>query len=180
MRGNVSSCSSSGQRKLRCRFQCRRKAQFRSHVSSEKGYIQTREEEGSPNTLVGDEERKMSEMDENMGTPVATVDRPGPENDTSKLLAALGYIIGIVALVAILIDPYKNEKFVKFHAVQALAIWVGWFAVSVVSVIPILGWIISAVGWIALLVFAIMGAVKAFQSEYWEMPVVYGLVKNYM
>ncbi|HAL30294.1 MAG TPA: hypothetical protein DCP20_06220 [Coriobacteriia bacterium] len=91
-----------------------------------------------------------------------------------------GYLVGIVALIAILIEPYKNERFVKHHAMQALAIWVGWILVSVVSAIPVIGWIISAVGWIALLVFAIMGAVKAFQSEMWEMPVVYNLIKQYI
>lgn len=101
-------------------------------------------------------------------------------SNTGKLLAALGYLVGIVALVAILIEPYKNERFVKHHAIQALAVWVGWILVSVVSVIPVIGWIISAVGWIALLVFSIMGAVKAFQSEMWEMPVIYNIVKQYI
>jgi uncharacterized membrane protein len=101
-------------------------------------------------------------------------------SDTGKILAALGYLVGIVALIAILIEPYKNERFVKHHAIQALAVWVGWILVSVVSVIPVIGWIISAVGWIALLVFSIMGAVKAFQSEMWEMPVIYNIVKQYI
>ncbi len=101
-------------------------------------------------------------------------------SDTGKILAALGYLVGIVALVAILIEPYKNERFVKHHAIQALAVWVGWILVSVVSAIPVIGWIISAVGWVALLVFSIMGAIKAFQSEMWEMPVVYNIVKQYI
>lgn len=101
-------------------------------------------------------------------------------SDTGKILAALGYLVGIVALIALLIEPYKNERFVKHHAVQALAVWVGWILVSVVSAIPVIGWIISAVGWVALLVFSIMGAIKAFQSEMWEMPVVYNIVKQYI
>ncbi|MHB1451258.1 MAG: DUF4870 domain-containing protein [Coriobacteriia bacterium] len=101
-------------------------------------------------------------------------------SDTGKILAAIGYLVGIVALIALLIEPYKNERFVKHHAVQALAIWVGWILVSVVSAIPVIGWIISAVGWVALLVFSVMGAIKAFQSEMWEMPVVYNLVKQYI
>lgn len=122
----------------------------------------------------------MSEMDENMGATVATTDRPGPENDTSKLLAALGYIIWIVALIAILIDPYKEEKFVKFHAVQALGLAVGWLVASVVTAVPVIGWILGPIAYVAMLVFAIMGAVKAFQSEYYEMPVIYGLVKSYI
>ena len=111
------------------------------------------------------------------GTPAPSGDAP---SDTGKILAALGYLVGIVALIAILIEPYKNEKFVRHHAVQALGIWVGWILVSVVSAIPVIGWIISAIGWVALLVLTIMGAVKAFQGEYYEVPVVYGVVKNYI
>ncbi len=113
-----------------------------------------------------------------MAAPVG--DRPGPASDTSKLLAAFGYIVGLVALIAILIDPYKDEKFVKFHAVQALALWVVGIVISFVSVIPIIGWIIAFVGGIAVFIFAIMAAIKAFQGEYYEMPVVYNFVKQYM
>ncbi|MRR12083.1 DUF4870 domain-containing protein [bacterium] len=109
--------------------------------------------------------------------PVVGSDAP---SDTGKILAAIGYLVGIVALIAILIEPYKNEKFVRHHAIQALAIWVGWIIISVVSAIPVIGWIVAAVGWIALLVFSIMGLIKAFQGEYWEMPVVYNLVKQYI
>ncbi len=107
---------------------------------------------------------------------------PGSDvpSDTGKILAAIGYLVGIVALIAILIEPYKNERYVRHHAVQALGIWVGWIAISIVSAIPIIGWIVAAVGWVVLLVFSIMGAIKAFQGEMWEMPVVYGLVKQFI
>ena len=107
-------------------------------------------------------------------------DSAGPASDTSKLLAAIGYIVGIVALVAILIEPYKDEKFVKFHAIQALGLWVAGAVIGVVGVIPIIGWIVALVGGIAIFVFAIIGAVKAFQGEYYEVPVVYNLVKQYI
>jgi uncharacterized membrane protein len=111
------------------------------------------------------------------GTPVPGGDAP---SDTGKILAALGYLVGIVALIAILIEPYKNEKFVRHHAIQALGIWVGWILISVVSAIPVIGWIIAAIGWVALLVLTIMAAVKAFQGQYYEVPVVHGIVKQYI
>lgn len=102
--------------------------------------------------------------------------RPGPASDNSKLLAALGYIIWPVALIALLLEEYKNEKFVKFHAVQALAInLVGWIIASVSSMIPFLG-----ILGVAVLVVAIMGLIKAFQAEYWQVPVVYDVVKGYI
>ena len=109
--------------------------------------------------------------------PVAGSEGP---SDTGKLLAAIGYIIGIVALIAILIEPYKSEKFVRHHAVQALGLWVAGLVLGIVSQVPIIGWIIGAVGWVALVVVAIMGAIKSFQGEWWEVPLIYPIVKQYI
>lgn len=95
---------------------------------------------------------------------------PGSEN--SKILAGIGYIIWVVALVALLIDPYKDESFVKVHAIQALGLWV---IVVVVGWIPFVGWLISLV----VLVFAIIGAINAFQGRYYEIPVLGGLLKGW-
>lgn len=105
---------------------------------------------------------------------------PASGGDTAKLLAVFGYLTGIVALIAILIEPYKDDTFVRHHAMQALALAVAWILDSVVYAIPVLGWIAGPIISIALLVFAIMGAVKAWQGEMWEMPVVYGVVKQYI
>ena len=84
-------------------------------------------------------------------------------------------------------EPYKNERFVKHHAVQAIGLWLAGVVFSVgatiVGVIPIIGWIIAlliGLASIGLFVLAIMGAIKAFQGEMWEMPVLYGIVKSYI
>lgn len=103
----------------------------------------------------------------------------GP-SDTGKILAGIGYLTGIVALIAILIEPYKNETFVRLHAFQALALCVVMIVAGILNVIPLLGQIIWLVASIAVFVFAIIGAVKAFQGQRYEMPVVYGLIKNYI
>lgn len=112
-----------------------------------------------------------------VGPPPAGGDAP---SDNGKIFAALGYIVWIVALIAILMEPYKNEKFVRHHAMQALGLWVVGIAAGIVSVIPYVGWILGMVMWLAVAVFAIMGAIKAFNNEYWEMPIVYNVVKNYI
>jgi len=101
-------------------------------------------------------------------------------SDTGKILAGIGYLTGIVALIAILIEPYKNEKFVRQHALQALALYVVMVVASILNVIPILGQIIWLVAWVAVAVFAIIGAIKAFQGQSYEMPLVYGFIKNYI
>ncbi|MBN1192668.1 MAG: DUF4870 domain-containing protein [Coriobacteriia bacterium] len=109
--------------------------------------------------------------------PAAGGDAP---SDNGKIFAALGYIVGIVALIAILMEPYKNEKFVRHHAIQAIALWVGWIVASVITAIPYVGWVAGPIIYIALLVFAVMGCIKAFNNEMWEMPLVYNLVKQYI
>ena len=48
---------------------------------------------------------------------------PAPLNDTNKLLAALSYPIWIIALIMILTDASKNDKFVRYHGWQGL--WIG-------------------------------------------------------
>jgi uncharacterized membrane protein len=103
----------------------------------------------------------------------AEVMRAGPASDASKWLAALSYVFVIVAVIALLIEPYKDEEFVRFAAIQAIAlqlvIWVvGW--------IPVVGWIIALVA----LVFSIIAIVKAIGNEYYEVPVVYGFVKGWI
>lgn len=111
--------------------------------------------------------------------PVAAPGGDAP-SDTGKILAGIGYLTGIVALIAILIEPYKNEKFVRQHALQALALYVVMIIASILNVIPVIGQIIWLVAWIAVAVFAIIGAIKAFQGQEYEMPMVYGFIKQYI
>jgi uncharacterized membrane protein len=113
--------------------------------------------------------------------------RPGPASDTSKILAAVGYIFWPVALVTILIDPYKDEKFTKFHGTQALGLWVAWailgIGLSILAAIPFVGWILGILGflaWIAAVVYAIVLAIQAFQGNYMEIPLIYGFIKGYV
>jgi len=98
--------------------------------------------------------------------------RPAPATDSSKLLAALGYVFPIIAFVVLFIDPYKNEKFVRFHAVQAIALWV----IGLTWWIPLVGWVLSLLAFVG----AVVGLIKAFQGQYWEVPVVYGVVKGFV
>ncbi len=57
-----------------------------------------------------------------------------------KLWAALGYPIFIIALIMLFIEGKKDRPFIKYHAVQALAVNVViWIVVIVLGFIPIVG-----------------------------------------
>lgn len=104
-------------------------------------------------------------------------DASGPVNDTSKLLAAFGYVIWPVALISLLLEPYKNEKWLRSHAVQALGLGVAvWVVSAVLTPLYGLGGLVGLAGF----VYQIILAVKAYQGESFEVPVVHGIVKQYI
>ena len=104
-------------------------------------------------------------------------DASGPASDNSKIFAALGWVIWPVALVAMLMEPYKNEKWLKAHAVQALALnLVIWVLSAATMPILGLGGVVGLVGF----VYTIILAIKAYNGESLEVPVIYGFVKSYI
>lgn len=117
-----------------------------------------------------------------VGPPPAGGDAP---SDTGKIIAALGYITGIAAIIGLLMEPYKNERLVKFHSVQAIGFYLAMVVVNIVITVlsavsgGILGLLWLLVG-PAMLVIAVLAAVKAYKGEYWEMPLVYNFVKQYI
>jgi uncharacterized membrane protein len=87
-------------------------------------------------------------------------------NDQDKLMAALSYPIGIVAIVILLVQDMKNRPFQKYHAVQALAVNVILIVLSIV-----LGWtVVLACLPLLLWLVTLYWAYKAYQGEYFEIP----------
>jgi uncharacterized membrane protein len=115
-----------------------------------------------------------------------------------NITALIGYIFGIVALVLVFIE--KDNKFVRFHALQSVL----WFVVYIVSIIglAIVGGIISVIlaqisgalatiaslllmllylglffGFIGGLIFA---AIKAFGNNEFKLPVVGNMAQKWV
>jgi uncharacterized membrane protein len=97
-----------------------------------------------------------------------------------KLWAALSYPIFIVALIMLLVEGKKNRPFIKFHAVQALALNVGVWLVEII--LGILTGILShglgilgvALGCIRPFIWLLLlwPAYLAYMGKYFEVPVV--------
>jgi len=115
-----------------------------------------------------------------------------------NITALIGYIIGIIALVLIFIE--KDNKFVRFHALQSV-IWsvIMWVAVFVVAIVgTILTMVLSSVngtlggivGLIAMLLYLgvfiawigglIYGAIKSYGGDMTKLPFVGGLVEKWV
>jgi uncharacterized membrane protein len=89
----------------------------------------------------------------------------------ANVAALLCYVLGLVTgLIFYLIE--KENKFVRFHAMQSMVVFGGLFVISVVAgVIPGLGLIISPIIFILQFILWIVLMVKAYQGEKFKLPV---------
>ncbi len=101
---------------------------------------------------------------------------------TSNVAGALSYIV-IVGIVFLIIDPYKRDRFVRFHAFQAI-----FFTVAVIIISIILGILMSGtlflggmfslmlgIYWIfrlAVFICWIFLVFKAYNNEMFKLPVI--------
>jgi uncharacterized membrane protein len=100
------------------------------------------------------------------------------ENVAGALCYVLGLITGIVFLV---LAPYNQSKFVRFHAFQAIFFHVAFIALIIVQTIIsfVLPWslqmivsLLSFVIWLGGVGVWILLLVKAYQGEKFKLPVI--------
>ena len=108
---------------------------------------------------------------------------PKPFNDEDKIHLFLAYF-GLLSLIPFLMFKDKKEdpqkEYVYWHARQGLALAIAIFVLciptAIISIIPIIGWIIGCLGWILIMVLffggSIMGWIKAFGGQKWEIPMI--------
>jgi uncharacterized membrane protein len=101
-----------------------------------------------------------------------------PEN----VAGALSYLTFLPAILFLTLDPYRKNRFVRFHSVQCLLLWAATilFAIAlklasvVLFIVPVLGpllvLLVSTVIVLAALVIWLVLVVKAFQGVMFKLP----------
>ena len=97
---------------------------------------------------------------------------PPATGGEDKVVAIVAYLTLIGFLVAIIIHMNKKTKLGAFHLRQMLGFILTSFAVIVLVVIPIIGWLLIPVFYICMLVLWILGLVAAINGQMKPMPVV--------
>ena len=103
-----------------------------------------------------------------------------------RLWAALGYPIGLVALILLFIEDKKQRPFIKFHAVHALVLTVIYIVIAIVigvlraifdrltlGLCGLAGCLVPIL-WLALF----WPAILAYQGKYFEIPLVTGFIRD--
>jgi uncharacterized membrane protein len=90
------------------------------------------------------------------------------ENVAGLLTYVLGFVTGIIFL---LIE--KDNKFVRFHAMQSIVVFGAFFVISLVlNVVPVIGTIVSVLILppLSLIVWIVL-MVKAYQGNCYKLPI---------
>jgi uncharacterized membrane protein len=123
-----------------------------------------------------------------------------------NVAAALGYPIGIIAIISLIME--KENRFVKFHALQSILLHVAFFVIAmglmiifmiigvvlgvaasaadssagggIVGLFGTLSFLIYIVCFIAYVAALIMAAVKAYQGNLYKIPVIGGMADKWI
>ena len=103
-------------------------------------------------------------------------------NVAGLLTYILGFITGIIFLV---IEPYKNDKFVRFHAFQSIffnvALVVFWIAYMIIvsvlgfvtlGILAVLMGLVGLIITLAILAYWIFLMYKAYNHELYKIPFI--------
>lgn len=113
-------------------------------------------------------------MEENIETKTTTVKKTELGID-ENLEGALCYFAGILTGVLFLILE-KDNKFVKFHAVQSIVVSIVAIVVltvvgTILLFIPIIGWLIDILLYLGAFCIWLLLMYKAYQGEKFKLPI---------
>lgn len=87
-----------------------------------------------------------------------------------KILGAIAYI-SLLCLIPLL--GKRNSEFAQFHGKQGLVLVIAWFALMILGMVPLIGWmIILPFGTIALILASVWGIVNALSGKMVDIPVI--------
>lgn len=84
----------------------------------------------------------------------------------TSIFAYLGIIFWLIGFLA------GDKEGAKFHLNQGLVLFIASFIISLLSIIPFVGIVISCVGYVAYLVFVVMGIISACKDEEKPLPLI--------
>jgi uncharacterized membrane protein len=90
----------------------------------------------------------------------------GEVTQDDKLWALLSWLIWIVALIALLMEDKKSRPFIRYNAVQSLALAVVGWVLSLVLSFIFVGCVIG----VAWLVYVIILAIQSYQGKWVTIP----------
>jgi len=104
---------------------------------------------------------------------------PAVENEQEirdgKFFAIISYV-SFLCIITLALK--KNNKFALYHAKQGLVLFVMEVAAFILSIIPLLGWLIGVLGYTLFLLVSLWGIMQASLGIYCRIPFVTKISEN--
>ncbi len=91
------------------------------------------------------------------------------EIQEGKFFAIISYI-SLLCIVSLVLK--KDNKFALYHAKQGLVLFVFEVAGFILSIIPILGWLIRIFGLVIFILVSLWGILQALMGNYNRFPLI--------
>jgi len=91
------------------------------------------------------------------------------EIQEGKFFAVISYI-SFLCVIALILK--KHNRFALYHAKQGLVIFVFEVVAFILSIIPLLGWLIRIAGFLIFSIASLWGILRAFSGNDARIPVV--------
>lgn len=105
-------------------------------------------------------------MEEQHVPPTGSTAQAGED----KTIAVISYLTLIGLIIAFVMNSNKKYPFASYHIRQSLGLTLCSIVLSMIGVIPILGWLVSIFGLFFLLYLWIMGIINALNQEAKPVP----------
>jgi len=91
------------------------------------------------------------------------------EIEEGKFFAVISYI-SFLCIISLVLK--KDNKFSLYHAKQGLVLFVFEVVCFIVSIIPILGWLIGILGSVIFALFSLWGILQVLMGNFNRFPVI--------
>jgi len=92
-----------------------------------------------------------------------------------RFFAVISYV-SFLCIITLLLK--KNNNFALYHAKQGLVLFVMEVVAFILSIIPLLGWLIGIFGYMLFLLLSLWGIMQAALGIYCRIPVITEISEN--
>ena len=115
-------------------------------------------------------------------TPPEGVSVPEVDGSGEHVLGALAYLTPVPAVAFLLIEPYRSNRFIRFHSYQCLLLTLTAIVLSAVAgiifVFSFLEGLLSNALQIAVILAWVLAAYRAWQGDEYSLPLIGGMAKR--
>lgn len=95
-----------------------------------------------------------------------------------NLEAALSYLLGVITGIIFYVLE-KENKFVRFHAMQSILFCGAWIVINIIlAIIPVVGWMMAGIVNVVGMVLWLIVLFKAFSGDQFKIPVIGDLAEK--